>query len=453
MEPVAQALYTYYVGWFIILAIGYYVLRRYTETPTAGKPALTVSGDFKGFQRIYVLVYLIMMAADWLQGPYVYALYTYYGFSIEEIGILFIVGFGSSFLVGTFVGSMADIYGRKKLCLFFGLLYSCSCLTKHFGSYPVLLMGRVLGGISTSILFSSFESWMVHEHHEKNYPDEWLGLTFAACTSGNGIVAIGSGVIAGVVRDAWGPVAPFDTSLILLAVGSFLVYNYWGENYGDSRVDLQGTLRNAYNRMVSDRKIVLLGLTQSFFEGAMYVFVFMWTPALESTSDYEIYHGWIFASFMIYVLYGSNLFTLLMEKGYRVERTAMYMFLVAAVALAVPAFVEHHTVRLVSFFVFEACVGMFWPSLGFMRSKYVPEEVRATTMNFFRMPLNLIVCAVLANIGKLSEFSVFLLCTACLLPALFCQMQLVSLTVDSPDIGKKNLPGEEGTQLTVVSGH
>ena len=28
------------------------------------------------------------------------------------------------------------------------------------------LLGRVLGGVSTSILFSSFESWMVHEHHD-----------------------------------------------------------------------------------------------------------------------------------------------------------------------------------------------------------------------------------------------------------------------------------------------
>lgn len=33
----------------------------------------------------------------------------------------------------------------------------------------------------------------------------------------------------------------------------------------------------------ADKKIALLGFTQSFFEGAMYVFVFMWTPALEST--------------------------------------------------------------------------------------------------------------------------------------------------------------------------
>lgn len=46
-----------------------------------------------------------------------------------------------------------------------------------------------------------------------------------------------------------------------------------------------------YDMIHVDRKIAMLGFTQSFFEGAMYVFVFMWTPALESTSDQKISHG------------------------------------------------------------------------------------------------------------------------------------------------------------------
>ena len=51
-----------------------------------------------------------------------------------------------------------------------------------------------------------------------------------------------------------------------------------------------------------DPKIIYLGVIQSFFEGAMYIFVFMWTPALEATSPWTeqlISHGWIFACFMV----------------------------------------------------------------------------------------------------------------------------------------------------------
>lgn len=47
-------------------------------------------------------------AGDWLQGPYVYALYQHYGFDRGDIGRLFIAGFGSSMIFGTIVGSLAD---------------------------------------------------------------------------------------------------------------------------------------------------------------------------------------------------------------------------------------------------------------------------------------------------------------------------------------------------------
>jgi len=47
-------------------------------------------------------------AGDWLQGPYVYALYQHYGFDRSDIGRLFIAGFGSSMVFGTIVGSLAD---------------------------------------------------------------------------------------------------------------------------------------------------------------------------------------------------------------------------------------------------------------------------------------------------------------------------------------------------------
>ena len=47
-------------------------------------------------------------AADWMQGPYVYALYDNYGMTPYDINVLFVAGFGSSMVVGTAVGSFAD---------------------------------------------------------------------------------------------------------------------------------------------------------------------------------------------------------------------------------------------------------------------------------------------------------------------------------------------------------
>lgn len=55
-------------------------------------------------------------------------------------------------------------------------------------------------------------------------------------------------------------------------------------------------------------------------------------------------------------------------------------------------------IQLAAFCGFEFCVGLFWPSMMKMRAQYVPEEMRATIINFFRFPLNLFVCLVLQNV-------------------------------------------------------
>jgi hypothetical protein len=39
------------------------------------------------------------------------------------------------------------------------------------------------------------------------------------------------------------------------------------------------------NFFFSDIRIPLLGTVQSLFEGAMYTFVFMWTPALKAGAE------------------------------------------------------------------------------------------------------------------------------------------------------------------------
>ena len=56
-------------------------------------------------------------------------------------------------------------------------------------------------------------------------------------------------------------------------------------------------------------------------------------------------------------------------------------------------------IQLLAFCVFEVCVGVFWPSMMKMRATYVPEELRATIINLFRIPLNLFVCIVLYNVS------------------------------------------------------
>ena len=81
--------------------------------------------------RKYLIVYLLAVLSDWLQGPYVYALYAEYGYSQHDIAILFVAGFGSSMIFGSFVGGMADWGGRRTFVVLFSIIYAASCFTKR----------------------------------------------------------------------------------------------------------------------------------------------------------------------------------------------------------------------------------------------------------------------------------------------------------------------------------
>jgi hypothetical protein len=86
---------------------------------------------WKAVLRKYLAVYLLATLSDWLQGPYVYALYDDYGYSQHDIAVLFVAGFGSSMVFGSFIGGMADWGGRRKFVGLYAIVYGASCVTKR----------------------------------------------------------------------------------------------------------------------------------------------------------------------------------------------------------------------------------------------------------------------------------------------------------------------------------
>ena len=148
------------------------------------------------FQKNYLIVYTLAYFADWLKGPYVYALYESHGMTEHEIAMLFVVGFGVSGLCGPIVGGLADKYGRKKLSVVYFVVYILSALCKPFPNFNMLLLGRVLSGIGTSLLTTTFESWMVSEHNRRQYSRELLDDTFSKSTLCNSFSAIVAGIVA-----------------------------------------------------------------------------------------------------------------------------------------------------------------------------------------------------------------------------------------------------------------
>ena len=257
----------------------------------------------------------------------------------------YIVGFAASSTVGTFTGSLADTFGRRRLCLAFCFIYTFCCLTKMSPNFWWLFAGRLfgnclelgifaicfinadfdfiynLGGVATSILFSTFEAWYVCEHTERNmFPAEWISSTFSISTFWNGILAILSGVVADFGADwlNFGPVAPFITAIPFLIVSAVLICLYWPENHGSRQFGLGRSFLEGVRTIFQDGTILLLGLVQSMFESIMYIFVFLWTPILDSSKSASAWPlGLVFSCFMVCIMIGSSVNTLLLNRNIR----------------------------------------------------------------------------------------------------------------------------------------
>lgn len=411
----------------------------------------------------FVAVFWLASLADWLQGPYAYKLYSFYDNQIEGGGYLggnrgitwlFLTGFVGSMTVGTYVGGLADKYGRKRFTILFCVLYALAVTILHVDFYPLLLVGRVLSGTATSLLFSVPDSWIVAEYYKnggKNYPKNGLSHLFGTAYFGHSIMAILAGWLAQRLTDQhpiktttilespsvhvhWGGyAAPFAASAAVLMVCALVATFVWGENFGHpdkkSGPDAD-SLSYATKYILAHPKTLLTGLITACFEGSMYCFVFVWTPVLEGRMEAgqpAVPLGLVFSAFMVSCLVGSQVFSMMAKLCNSTDFLLPMLLTVGAVALGSAGFyVEGAYETLLLFCVFEMCVGMYFPLIGSIKSRNVPESIRAKVYNLFRVPLNAVV---LLNMSvEMSTSMKLFICALLLTTAMVLSLKLSQLS-------------------------
>ncbi len=238
--------------------------------------------------------------------------------------------------------------------------------------------------------------------------------------------------------------SPFVASGCLLLLAWVVISGSWSENYGGGggpgtaqlSTDVFQIRRlgaawrivaaGAYNgsslhvyglNLNVDPILLVLGLTQTIFEGSMYLFVFIWVPTLQesSLSPSSLPLGYIFSAFMVSMMLGSLLYTFItvhwyppsassgLQKHARsasvgstspssqgdsslVLHAQLSSLVCAASAVTFAACVrvgkgkgeEGEHLKFWAFCLFEACVGMYYPVQGMLRGSLISNEHRAT---------------------------------------------------------------------------
>lgn len=438
----------------------------------------------KSLQARFLIVFWLLRIADWLQGPYFYEVYSSKPFvtlpfssnpmkmSMALVSQLFLIGFATTGIFGPYMGRFIDTVGRKKGTLLYTLLYALGAYSTTSSSLAVLVLGRIAGGLGTSLLFSAPEAWLVSQYTKevdakgsvgrKRQYEGWLGQTFGWAFAGDAMVAILAGTIATACATRFGPSGPFLISISFLFLAAGLILTTWQENQAlpitdapptnninnannsTPQVKKSPTILSAIRFMLSQPTILTIGLIQSLFESAMYIFVLQWPPVMQSVlqqaytaaatgtaAAVKVPYGTIFSCFMASCLLGSNLFTKCQSlfsssiaknnnnnnnddkhPTKRLESFSTAMLGLAAIAYALLTFTtspsaSHLSPGLAAALVigsmccFEVCVGWYFPMMGTLRAQYLSSEYRGIVMNLFGLGLNSIVVTVLLNQHRL----------------------------------------------------
>lgn len=157
------------------------------------------------------------------------------------------------------------------------------------------MLGRLLGGVSTSLLFSVFEAWLIRAHADAKLK-HMLGKSFSYAAYGNSVIAIVAGLIANKAASltkmvpivppnllyVGGYLSPFDVALVALIACGFAAFTMWEENFGNDGSEDDGDsekkethwydgLQSALTTTLRSQDILLCGIISALFEGSVSV--------------------------------------------------------------------------------------------------------------------------------------------------------------------------------------
>ena len=427
--------------------------------------------SFSAFRVNYLVVHIAIMLADGLQGTHLYVLYEGYGYSVAS---LYCLGFLTGAITSPFIGPFVDKIGRKKAAMLYCSLEIFINWLEQFPYFYGLIVSRMIGGITTNLLFSVFESWLVTEHRRRGFAEEKLETILRDSVILSNLAAIASGFLAEFLAVRFGPVGPFEGAVACTAIALVLVATMWRENYGSDAPGVQsvrGYMSSAFETIVTDTNISRIGLIQGLTEGSLQTFVFLWSPALARFAvnapsnvvgldgNGEPAYGLIFGAFMACGVAGGlsepyvrQVATYLVRDhdrraGFRrrdtviidgegevkpaaVEFMATGLYVGCAGLLMVPYVLPAEgkysfSISLFAFLVYEFMVGLYMPCEGVIRSIYMPTSSVCSVMTMLRVIVNVAVALGVISTNYVPFTTAFAAVSALMITSAGIQLSMV----------------------------
>lgn len=368
-----------------------------------------------------------------LVGTHLYVLYEGYGYSVAS---LYCLGFVTGAVTSPVTGAMVDTIGRKKAAILYCALEIFINWLEQYPNIVGLIASRMIGGITTNLLSSVFETWVDTEYRRRGFDHDKYEIVMRDSVVASNLAAIASGYLAHTLAERFGPVGPFEGAVACTAIALVIVAAVWTENYGSDSPGIKSAtsyLSKAIKTFKEDNKVLRVGIIQGLTMGSLQIFVFLWSPALRGLAQHsakgllgldsygEPAYGLIFGAFMAAGVVGGFIapfvrkgVTLLLAplakscnetvtiegegevRPMAVEFLASFCYLICAGLLLTPCLVSSDgafsfSTALVAFLMYELVIGIYMPCEGVIRSLYIPSDARCSMMTLPRIIVNVAV--------------------------------------------------------------
>ena len=389
----------------------------------------------------FVLIFTNILYFISCLGTHLYVLYEGYGFSVAS---LYCLGFITGAVTAPVTGALVDKFGRKKAALLYCFLEIGINLLEQYPYIVGLVISRMIGGITTNLLCSVFETWLDTEYRRRGFdPAKYEDLMRDSMVVKN-MAAIASGYLAHGLAERLGPVGPFVGAVACTVIAFVVVAAIWTENYGSAQEEerdnksVAGYMKEAVKVFKNDTRILRVCIIQGLSLGALMIFIFLWSPILANLAkgapanssmgfidgQHEPAYGLIFGAFMAAGVIGglcscyvrkavtvllsplkdagdpdNNTVTIEGEGEVRpmaVEFLAAICYMLSAFLFLVPClFTDSDPSAFMycigAFIVYEILLGVYSPCEGVIRSLYIPSDCRASIMTLPSIIVNVAV--------------------------------------------------------------
>ena len=234
-------------------------------------------------------------------------LYESYGFSVAS---LYAIGFAFGAITTPITGPLVDKFGRKKSALLYCILEIGINMLEQYPFFAGLIVSRVVGGVTTNLLSSVFETWLDTEYRYRGIDSSKYEIIMRDSVIVSNVASIASGYLAHMLAEQYGPVGPFQGAVTCTAIALVVIFFLWNENYGgggntaspsspqeaeevdETNCDQQESSKKkksmldfgmeAYHTFRNDNRILRVGIIQGLTVGSLQIFIFLWSPTLQT---------------------------------------------------------------------------------------------------------------------------------------------------------------------------